>query len=55
MMTMSEFDVSAVDLSGVLKNHLRKVPELAFFLDDSLDYIESVEDSIQNPENPIKG
>ncbi|MDC1010580.1 30S ribosome-binding factor RbfA [Flavobacteriaceae bacterium] len=43
------------DLSGVLKNHLRKVPELAFFLDDSLDYIESVEDSIQNPDNPIKG
>ena len=42
------------DLSGVLKNHLRKVPELAFFLDDSLDYIESVEDSIQNPDNPIK-
>ena len=43
------------DLSGVLKNHLRKVPELAFFIDDSLDYIDSVEDSIQNPDNPIKG
>ena len=39
----------------VLKNHLRKVPELAFFIDDSLDYIDSVEDSIQNPDNPIKG
>ena len=43
------------DLSSVLKNHLRKVPELAFFIDDSLDYIDSVEDSIQNPDNPIKG
>ena len=29
------------DLAKVLKKHLRKVPELAFFLDDSLDYIDS--------------
>ena len=42
------------DLSVLLKNHLRKVPELAFFLDDSLDYIDSVENSINNPDNPIK-
>ena len=42
------------DLSVILKKHLRKVPELAFFLDDSLDYIDSVEDSINNPDNPIK-
>jgi len=42
------------DLSVLLKKHLRKVPELAFFLDDSLDYIDSVEDSINNPDNPIK-
>jgi len=38
----------------LLKKHLRKVPELQFFLDDSLDYIDSVEDSINNPDNPIK-
>ena len=42
------------DLSVMLKKHLRKVPELAFFLDDSLDYIDSVEDSINNPDNPLK-
>tara|TARA_B100000575_G_scaffold146900_1_gene117244 strand:- start:5446 stop:5805 length:360 start_codon:yes stop_codon:yes gene_type:complete len=41
------------DLSAILKNDLRKIPELAFFVDDSLDYIESVEDSIKNPDNPI--
>jgi len=41
------------DLAKVLKKHLRKVPELAFFLDDSLDYIDSVEDSINNPDNSI--
>ena len=42
------------DLSSSLKNHLRKIPELAFFVDDSLDYIDSVEDSINNPDNPIE-
>tara|TARA_B100000989_G_scaffold68317_1_gene47536 strand:+ start:417 stop:776 length:360 start_codon:yes stop_codon:yes gene_type:complete len=41
------------DLSIILKNHLRRIPELIFFLDDSLDYIDSVDDSIKNPENPI--
>ena len=41
------------DLSMCLKNHLRKIPELAFFIDDSLDYIDSVDDSINNPDNPI--
>ena len=41
------------DLAKVLKGHLRKVPELVFFLDDSLDYIDSVEDSINNPDNSI--
>ena len=41
------------DLSISLKNHLRKIPELAFFIDDSLDYIDSVDDSINNPDNPI--
>lgn len=42
------------DLSSSLKNYLRKIPELAFFIDDSLDYIDSVEDSINNPDNPIE-
>lgn len=41
------------DLSVSLKNHLRKIPELAFFIDDSLDYIDTVDDSINNPDNPI--
>jgi len=41
------------DLASVLKGHLRKIPELAFFIDDSLDYIDSMEDSINNPDNSI--
>lgn len=42
------------DLSKIVKNQLRKVPSLAFYLDDSLDHIEDIDDSIKNPFNPIK-
>lgn len=40
------------------KNQLRRMPELSFYIDDSLDYIENIDaalkgkdDPIQNPEN----
>ena len=36
------------------KKQLRKVPELFFFLDDSLDYIEKIEDSLKGLNNPLK-
>ena len=36
------------------KKQLRKVPELLFFLDDSLDYIEKIEDSLKGHDNPLK-
>lgn len=35
------------------KNQLRKMPDLEFFLDDSLDYIEKIEDAFKGKENPI--
>ncbi len=35
------------DLSQKLKNQLRKIPELKFILDDSLDYIEGIEKSLK--------
>ena len=41
------------DLSKIVKNQLRKVPELFFYLDDSLDHIDEIENSIKNPFNPI--
>jgi ribosome-binding factor A len=41
-------------LSQKLKNELRVIPKLAFFLDDSLDYIEKIESSLRDGENPIK-
>lgn len=31
------------ELSRRIKNQVRAIPELAFFLDDSLDYIEKIE------------
>ena len=41
------------DLSQILKNELRRIPELHFFMDDSLDYIEEIEEALKTPENPI--
>ena len=42
------------DLSQKLKNQLRKVPELNFYLDESLDYIEKIDEELTNGENPLK-
>ncbi|MFS4415516.1 30S ribosome-binding factor RbfA [Maribacter sp. 2307ULW6-5] len=36
------------------RNQLRRVPELHFHLDDSLDYIENIEKSLKGEENPIE-
>jgi len=36
------------------KHQLRKMPELFFYLDDSLDYIDTIEKSLKGEENPIK-
>src|SRR5690606_15846620 len=32
------------DLAQRVKNQLRKVPDLRFYIDDSLDYIETIDD-----------
>ena len=42
------------DLSQKLKSQLRKVPELIFYLDESLDYIEKIDKELTNGENPLK-
>ena len=42
-------------LSQKLKSSIRKVPELNFYLDDSLDYIEGIDKALKKPFNPIKG
>ena len=42
------------ELSQRTKHQLRRVPELLFFLDDTLDYIEHIEKSLKGKENPIE-
>ena len=42
------------DLSQKLKSQLRKVPELNFYLDESLDYIEKIDKELTNGVNPLK-
>ena len=41
------------ELSQVMKNQIRKVPKLTFYIDDSLDYIENIDSALKNRENPI--
>jgi ribosome-binding factor A len=37
------------------RNQLRRMPELSFFIDDSLDYIENIDNALRGKtENPIK-
>jgi ribosome-binding factor A len=42
------------DLSQRVKLQLRKVPNLSFYIDDSLDYIEKIDDALEGKENPIE-
>ena len=42
------------DLAQRVKLQLRKVPNLTFFIDDSLDYIETIDNALKNKENPIE-
>ncbi len=35
------------------KNQLRKMPDLSFYIDDSLEYIEKIEESIKGEDDPI--
>ena len=36
------------------RNQLRRMPELHFFIDDSLDYIENIDDALKVKDDPIK-
>jgi len=42
------------ELAQRTRHQLRRVPELTFYLDDSLDYIENIEESLKGDENPIE-
>ncbi|TNJ47117.1 30S ribosome-binding factor RbfA [Tamlana fucoidanivorans] len=42
------------ELAQRTKNQLRRMPQLEFFIDDSLEYIDRIENSLKGKENPIK-
>ncbi|MGJ5643057.1 30S ribosome-binding factor RbfA [Formosa sp. S-31] len=42
------------ELAQRTKNQLRRMPNLEFFIDDSLEYIDRIEQSLKGKENPIK-
>lgn len=35
------------DLGQIVRTQLRRIPELAFFLDDSLDYVENIDNLLK--------
>lgn len=41
------------ELAQRTKNQLRRMPNLEFFVDDSLEYIDQIEKSLKGKENPI--
>ncbi len=42
------------ELAQRTKHQLRKMPNLIFFIDDSLDYIDNIDAALRNKENPIQ-
>lgn len=42
------------DLAQRVKHQLRKVPNLIFYVDDSLEYIEQIDKALEEKENPIE-
>ena len=42
------------ELAQHVRYQLRKVPDLVFYIDDSLEYIENIENSLKGEDNPIE-
>lgn len=36
------------ELGNVIKNDVRRIPEIVFYLDDSLDYIEKIDNALKS-------
>ncbi len=41
-------------LGELIKNQVRRIPDLAFYIDDSLEHIDKVEAALKGVEDPIK-
>ena len=42
------------EVSQLTKHQLRRMPELFFYNDDSLDYIEKIDEAVKGEEDPLK-
>ncbi len=42
------------EISQRTRHQLRRMPELSFYVDDSLEYIDNIEKSLKGGENPIE-
>lgn len=42
------------EIAQLTKHQLRRMPELTFYNDDSLDYIEKIEEAVKGDQNPIQ-
>ncbi|NND88042.1 MAG: 30S ribosome-binding factor RbfA [Flavobacteriaceae bacterium] len=42
------------EIAQLTKHQLRKMPELSFYNDDSLDYISKIEEGLKGGENPLE-
>ena len=54
ILNQNKFDIKK-KLSFLIKNQLRIIPEISFYIDDSLDYIDNIDKALKGEgNNPIK-
>ena len=41
-------------IGQLLRNQLRRIPDVIFFIDDSLEHIDKIDAALRNKNNPIK-
>ena len=54
ILNKNKFDIKS-KLSSLVKDQLRIMPEISFYIDDSLDYIDNIDKALKGEgDNPIK-
>tara|TARA_B100000886_G_C19998722_1_gene317080 strand:- start:18 stop:419 length:402 start_codon:yes stop_codon:yes gene_type:complete len=41
------------DIASRMRNQLRRMPKFYFYVDDSIDYVEEIDNALKKPDNPI--
>lgn len=52
--TKSNASLIRHELAQRTRNQLRRMPQLEFFIDDSLEYIDNIEQSLKGKNNPLE-